>query len=295
MASYQFDRRSTLVSRISLPPPVVLDYLQKLDSRPDYIPVIPSGPEMQQAEAAISQLPPLTKEVMQKCLIGIYFIKDFASNGLTDWVMDDKGGISCFMVFNAAVFGKNMSRLLTEKEKTCFINDDPTMDIRIDCGPGHSGFLYILLHESTHLVDYVTLLTPYVDDTVRPFLKSVPADTIFTRKIWAGYDKPEQSYSFTGRVFFYGFKKPALRMSDAPKIYSDLARSPFVSLYGSLSWAEDIAELTTMHHATTILGGIYSISVIKQGKKLLEIKPMNSPKVRRRLPLLSIFYRAGSL
>jgi hypothetical protein len=293
--SYRFDERSTLASRVTAPPQVVLNYLMDLDSRTDYEPYTPDGNEMKIIENAIASLPAKHKGILKKRLIGIYFIRNFFGNGLTDWVVGPQKTVYTILVFNAGALAKNLTELLTEKEKTCFRIDDPEYEIYIDCGKKYNGFNYILLHESTHAVDYILAITPYADRQYKDYMHIGTSETEFTKTIWNGYGASRGQYIFSGKVFFYGSPKPQLNVSKSAGVYSGLAHSPFASLYGSLSWAEDLAELVAFYHITHVLNQPYVINITRKGEKILSVRPMESPEVRKRLPYLQIFYRDGAL
>ena len=192
------------------PPPVVLNYLMKLDNRTDYEPYAPGGNEMKIIESAVASLPPKHTEVLKKRLIGIYFIRNFFGNGLADWVVDPHNTVYTILVFNAGVFSRNLTELLTEKEKTCFLADDPEYDIHIDCGKKYNGFHYILVHEATHAVDYVINMTPYADREYRDHLKISASETEFTKSIWIGYDSPRVRYSFSTAGVFLRLPETAI-------------------------------------------------------------------------------------
>lgn len=289
--NFRFNSLDSISARVSLPPDMVLHYLRNLDERPDYTGYSPTRDEIRALEKAISMLPPMSRSLMNSRLLGIYFIPDFMGSGFTEWVVDSRGDVYAFMVLNTSVLKSNLSEILTAKERTCFINDDPEYAIRINAGTRYSGLLYIFLHESIHLVDYVKNITPHVDDSINEFQKKGIIRTIFTSDIWESYNKPRVKYSFTGRVFFYGIKKPKLRISESPSVYRELAKSPFVSLYGSQSWAEDLADLATFYHITRILKQPYIIQVEKGPRTILSVQPMDSPEVRRRLSYLECIYR----
>ena len=293
--SYRFDENSSLISRVTIPPIFMLNYLKKLDNKPDYYPYLPNSNEMKIVEDALNLLPPLNQRILKKKLIGIYFIRNFLGNGLTDWVVDSQNTVYTIVVVNSGVFTKNLSDLLTIKEKTCFQTDDQEYEIYFDCGKKFNGFNYILLHESTHAVDYIKNFTPYADVQYKNYMHIGISETEFTKTIWKGYDASCGDYTFSKRVVFYGFSKPKLRMSEAAEVYTELSHSPFVSLYGSLSWAEDLAELVTFYHITHVLNQPYAITITRKGEKILSVHPMESPEVRTRLPLLQIFYRTGAL
>ncbi len=290
LESYRFSEDTSLISRVSPPSPVILEHLKKLDKRPLYAPYIPNASEMRIIEKSLEILPRLTRSVLQRHLIGIHFIDDFTGNGLTEWVTDTKGKVYAIMVFNPSVFRGTMSDILTAKEKSCFIQDETGHDIRIDAGHDYNGFVYILIHESTHVVDYVKRITPYVDMTSKRALKLSPAATSFSRNVWRSYDIPVRPPAFSGKISFYGISPPRLQISGAPAVYRELLRSPFASLYGTLSWAEDLAELVTFYHITRELSQPYRISIVQRGTRVLLISPMESPAVRNRLDRIACFY-----
>ncbi len=288
--NYKFDKNISIAHRTSAAPDFLLEYLKKLDSQPDYQVYMPSPGEMKIIKNAFSLLPEVVKAMLQQRLIGTYFIRNFKGNGLCDWVLDQSGTVYVYFVFNPASLGKIMSDLLTEKEKTCFIKNDPSIKIFIDCGQKVAGFYYILMHESAHAVDYVRGVTPYVDRESRDSMKIMISETNFTKDIWDGYYTSKQHFIFSKKVFFYNFGAPKLEVSGAADVYKELARSPFASLYGSISWAEDFADLWAFYHITSVMGAPYEISVLRDNKKIFSLRPMKSPPVVKRLPMIKALY-----
>jgi hypothetical protein len=115
---------------------------------------------------------------------------------------------------------------------------------------------------------------------------------IITGGIWKGYKKTIKNYRFMERVTFYGFRKgPKINISEAADIYRGLAKSPFVSLYSTLSWAEDVVELLTFYHITEKMKRPFVISVFRDDELVYRLEPMKNPLVRKRFPKLKIFYR----
>lgn len=94
-----------------------------------------------------------------------------------------------------------------------------------------------------------------------------------------------------GNVSFYGLGDgPKLIKSNAEKIYSNLLETPFVSLYASQNWAEDLAELETWYHYTEILGQPYEIVLYENNIIKRVYKPMENELVRERLSVLDQLY-----
>lgn len=81
-------------------------------------------------------------------------------------------------------------------------------------------------------------------------------------------------------------------VSDAHEVYGALQRTPFVSLYASSNWHDDVAELVAWHHLTSRMGQPYRIVVRERDQEVLVYEPMSSPLVQRRLRLLTPMYDA---
>ena len=68
----------------------------------------------------------------------------------------------------------------------------------------------------------------------------------------------ERSYSQGGKI----------PLADAPRVYDALQKTPFVSLYGSLNWTDDLAEYVAAYHLTEVLKQPYRI-VIREDDRAL--------------------------
>ncbi len=293
LKNYSFDPSSSVESRVKNIPGFVLDYLKKLDEKEDYKNYPLKEEEMNIIIDSINKLPELHKKVFKERLLGIYFVDNFLGSGFAEWVLDDNKQVYCFMVFNPKVLKNNISDWITHKENTCFINDNPDISIEIDCGTAYNGFLYILLHESTHIVDYVKIITPYVEEALIGILGMKIETKEFTQGIWADYSIPEKDYDYNYRksITFYGFGGgPKINISDSGNVYKQLSQTPFVSIYGSKSWAEDLAEFLAFYHLTQKLNQPYTITVYKGNNPIHSYKPMESAKIKERSLIMEQFY-----
>lgn len=296
LSSYDFNSNSTVVSRVADAPDFVLKYISDMDGR-DYTIYTPTADELKLIEQSISRLPPLHQKILKSRLVGMYFINNFWGSGMADLVIADNDDVYGMMFFNSAVLKHNISDWLTYKEYTCFhTNSSDGYTIRFDCGTNNNAFMYILIHESTHIVDYVVGITPYVD-TVHRLHKvvskqEIPETTEFIDGIWKSYKRPVNNFTLRKKITFYGFSKgPKLHITNSFTIYEQLAESDFVSLYGSMVWAEDLAEFTTFYHLTQKLGLPYTINVYKDDETVFSLKPMENSKVRKRFKEMDVFYR----
>ena len=84
-----------------------------------------------------------------------------------------------------------------------------------------------------------------------------------------------------------------LAIDQAEAVYASLRRTPFVSLYGSSNWYDDLAEYVALYHLTDVLGQPYRIVVRKEGKEVFTYEPMKSHIVRGRVGQMKRFYEDG--
>ncbi len=287
------NRKVSRLGELVVPcPPLVLEAWKKWDKRSDYRVYLPTEKEKGLIEADLLKLPPLIRRVLKKKLLGIFFITNIIGSGITDWVLDSRGNIYCYMIFNPIVLKKNASELITWKEQTCYRDNSGDETVEISVGGRERGFFYIALHESTHVVDYVKQITPYTEEDVKKFYTRVPESTFFTRGTWCSLKKTCRTFSFRKKIRFYGLGGPPVaERREAPKLYSALMDSPFFSLYGSINWAEDLAEFLTFYHLTQKMGLTYHISVKKGGKEVYRCEPAANPLVKKRFKTMEIFYR----
>jgi len=292
LKNHTFHHSLPVVERTGAIPSNILNHMRNFDSRPDYSGYNPDQADLKIINSSINLLPGHIRKLLNGHLLGIYFINDFLGSGLTDWITDENGNFYCYMVINPLSLKTDLSDYITQKEATCFKNDSETIRISIDCGGGHKGFLYILLHESVHVVDYITHITPYVEDAVLPFRGEIPDSTPLTENIWEGYDRPVYDFVMRKQITFYGLNKgPKILISDASKLYKGLSQTPFVSLYSTMNWAEDIAEFLTFYHLTAILGKPYKISIFNKNKQIYSCEPMLNPLVKKRFETIKFFYK----
>jgi hypothetical protein len=292
LSSYHFNPETPLEDRVAKPPAFVVDFLSKLDfairmghdNTKDFAPYrayVPTDAELAEVKGVIEKLPKGISEKIAPRLLGVYFVENLLGSGLSEWVPGPDGTNYYFMVFNPKVLKLDASKWITEKENSNF-RSDPAYKLEINIGTGVSGFYYIFYHELAHVYDYIEHVTPgemnfntakkYVElknrgetDNTYPFID----------KIWGGYSKPMPDFDFEGRdkIAFYGMNGgPNIEISDAPKLYGGLLQSPFVSLYGSMSWMEDFAEYAAMYMSVKKLGWPWTLTIEKDGGVIFEMK-----------------------
>jgi hypothetical protein len=254
--------------------------LAKADGASDYESYTPTPQDLAVLRETLVLIPEGLQRAFQERLVGIFFIKNFMGNGLTNWVSDGKGTVYASMVVNPAGFTRSLSETFTHRERSLFRDGE---GVRIDAGEKYRGLLYTLLHEGTHVYDFVYGITPYVEPDCTKFFRT-SGKLEDSWDVWDGYSRPKKGMGFKLRekLGFYGLDgKPALRGKDAPELYAQLQGSPFVSLYGAKSWAEDAAELVVFHHLTQVMGRPYAVEWTAGGKTG-RYEPMKNEKVKER-------------
>ncbi len=295
LESYHFQKGSPLIDRVQTAPDFILKAWMKWDGCSDYRPHPIMDKERHIIGKYLKMLPPLSRDIMKERMVAIYFIDNFLGSGLTDWLVDKNNNIYTYIIFNSKTLKLSLSELITWKERTCFAKDDQSLKLNVEINSPINGFLYILLHESTHIVDYVEHITPFTEPYMKRFMKKKPGNTDFTAGIWWGYSESLKFYPFRKKVTFYGMNNgPRVGISEAVRMYDGLARSPFVSLYGSMNWAEDLAEFMAFYHLTEKMGLKYRLFV-RRGEEVIHLsEPLQNWRVRKRFHSLNAFYQPWS-
>lgn len=289
-ALYTHNPDSTIVSRVRLAPAYLMDYLRNMDGNPGYQPYQPDGEELKLLEEYLNFLPDSYHQVLKDRLLGIYFIKGLQGTGLADYVTGPQKQLYTILILNEGCIRTDISEWLTYRESSCFIKSDPLLKVEFRAGNQYKGLLYGLFHEMSHVYDYVTKVTPYVE----PDLAAEIAETVFTKGIWKDYSRPTDAYNIPWRkdFTFYGFGGgPKLELKYAEAVYKDLTRTPFVSIYASKSWAEDYADSAFWYLYTMKLKQPFSVAILSNDSVLYEFKPEESPPVLSRLGTFRTFFK----
>jgi hypothetical protein len=289
LENYDYDFGSNLIERVKEPPDFILAYLNRMDNTDKYSSYIPTESEMKIIEKCLTLLPKLHKQILQDRLISIYFIDNYLGSGLTDIVLGENDELYTFLVFNSYVLKTSLTELISYKENTCFIQNEPAIQVEIKLSEELPGLFYIMLHESTHVVDYIEQFTPYVEPFILELQGPSQRDTLFTNQIWKDYSTLDESVLFPYKddISFYGFGNgPKINVTDAVDVYQALEVSPFVSLFSSYNWAEDFAEYITFYYLTQNLNVDYTILVKENGEIIYSYRPMESRHIIARSTLL---------
>lgn len=241
--------------------------------------------EEEKIAKAFLLLPPLHIKILKEHLHSISFMDNMPNTALTSPVASEDGTEKFNITFRAGILNETISEWATWKEKSLFDSSlNPSFEVQIDAG-NLDAFVYVLLHEATHVVDAVLKLTPHAEEDTK-----LVAHTKFTKNIWSLFNVPTAKFInpiLEKTRFRSGKVQPIL---SATEVYNSLENTPFTSLYGMASWHEDIAELVTIYHITSKLNQPFVIYVKEHGEITTRFEPMKNKLVKKRLKQLELFY-----
>lgn len=278
---YGLNPDSSLISRLTTTPDDVIKMFVEAGMSPTEHPL--TKEEIRIVSKAFDALPPLHQRVLKQHLKSISFLDNMPNTALTSPVTKDEGFKLYHITFRAGVLHQTISEWVTEKERTCFAGGDSTISVSIQAGM-LSALTYIMLHEGTHVVD--------------GSLHLISADTLpnvftasFSKNVWKNintHDWPVRD----SIVLKSQFRRDGRRFlkTEASRVYTALSQTPFVSLYSTASWHEDLAELLTIYHLTHMLKQPFRVVVKHNGKEVHSFEPMNSDTIKKRIELLQQFY-----
>lgn len=286
LESFVVDLGTPLEDRVMETPAVLLEYLKKIDETDTYRAYIPDEAEMKILKEYLGYLPQKIREVLEAKLLGIFFVDTLQGGGMSDFVFDKEGVLYSVLVLNPRILKTSLGEWLRFRDASAFTTDQGVV-IASDCGDSYVGLLHTLFHEASHIYDYHRQMTPWVEPGLAA-LSSVTA-TAFTESAWATYAEPLKTHDFPERknISFYDFG-PRLDGARAASMYVSLGATPFSSLYGSTSWAEDFAESFTWFYLEKRLGIRYETSVVREGIVLARYSPSDNENVRKRHKILEM-------
>jgi hypothetical protein len=247
--------------------------------------------ERRKLSEAFAALPPLHRRVLGERLRSVSFLEGMPNTALTSTVNPDEPYRLFDITIRAAILGQDVSEWLTEKERSCFKAAGSPLSVSVEAGE-LDAILYVLLHEGTHVVDSCLRITPAMRSGGQPGGDTPP--TVFTEGVWSERTIPVPQYRdpLLERIRFRAGGE-TLAIDQAQSVYAALRRTPFVSLYGSSNWYDDLAEYLALYQLTEVLKQPYRIVIRKESEEVFVYEPMKSPIARSRLGQMKRFYEDG--
>jgi len=275
---YSVDSTTSLFSRIRQTDTTVLEKFHEAGMNPVEHKLTKA--ELSIVSKAIDLLPVLHKKILKSHLRSINFLDSMPNTALTSTVNPQDKFKIFDITIRAEILKQNISEWLTEKENTCFDTIGSNIKLLIDGGK-MNALAYVLLHETTHIIDGSLDIIPRSD--------TLTSD--FTNKIWSGRTIVSAIYQdniLDSLAFRRGGK--ILSIHNAVDIYTRLKQTPFASLYSRNSWHEDLAEYITIYYFTQRLDQPLRIILKKGNEIIFEYEPMRSELVKERIKRLNYFF-----
>lgn len=288
---YGFDADTTYLSRISVTPPEILNQFREAGMSPTEHRLTKEEKEV--IAAAFAALPPFHRWVLQEHLKSISFLDNMPNTALTSPIAENGTSKLYHITFRAAILHQNISEWLTEKERTCYQKGDSTYSVSVNGGT-LSALTYVLLHEGTHVVDGSMHIIG--GDSIAGKLRYNAFTKAFKKHRWNNITTiicPVPNSLVLKNRFRKGGS--LFRTSQAAEVYQGLQQIPFVSLYSTSSWHENLAEFLAVYHLTQMLKQPFKIIVTKNGKDVLTYEPIKSPLLRKEFGLMKRFYQVSDI
>lgn len=275
IAFWQSALARPLAERIGPAPEALVEYLAD-DSKIMGLSNEPRAAEtpadfLKDVNEAIAGMPPAVKQLVQKKLVGIYFVHDLGSTALTDYVKGEgQEHDAGFIVLDVDVLMQQRANAwATWKESTPFqLGPHAGLTARIE-EPAQdnrsNAIQYILLHEFGHVVSINERIHPRWDQATMS-LGSYP----FAQLSWVqekngiGY-RSRFDDAFTLRkdvVYYLGPRIPGDSMATA---YTQLEQTNFPTLYAATNLGDDFAESFASYVHTVLLKKPLEIQLHRDG------------------------------
>jgi len=243
-----------------------------------------SGAERQMLQQALATLPENWQALLRQKLAGIFFVDQLLGGGISDWVVAPDGSVAYTMILNPALFRHTAAEWLDLRENASFAKGP--LHLAAGGWDGVSALTYVLWHESAHLLDYERRITPYVEAELRDFRRDPDASSPFTQAVWQKIDEPLPAFDFENRKSLNPYRmnenKPLLPNRDLASLFDAWSRTPFVSLYASGSWTEDLADFAAFRLQAERSGKEPYWELRNGGKSLGRFEPMGEVLNRER-------------
>jgi hypothetical protein len=223
--------------------------------------------ERAKIEAVLASLPELHRRVLEKHLNHLAFVDGIPGEGSGLTSKAAKAGMDD-ITLRASLLDEPLSTFLTIKEQRLYADDGSGTTVTVT-GTGVNALTYILLHETSHVVDQGCSIT---SDPNSPFVAG----------IWTTGRKMATSLASVAPVTYFRGAS-AIPISKAASVYDALAKTPFVSAYATASPNEDFAELVAWHEILRQHQGKLVIEVKNvHGEILKHWEPLTFPEVQSR-------------
>jgi len=225
----------------------------------------------------ISRIPTKLKDEISKRLVGIMIVDQLGGTGLTDAVFEDK--TKGYIVFDKLIFSKKANDWCTWKESSPFKKGKYELKCTIANGTKNNkelAFEYILMHEVAHILNLENPQIPFWimdEENKHKPIEEYPYLRLSWNKKGKHYNqKTEKKLKSLVRVPYY---KPNIAMPNEmmTKVYGELKKTDFPSLYGVINPWDDFAESFVTYYHSVYHNRPWKIEILREGKTVQVFTP----------------------
>jgi hypothetical protein len=283
--NYNGNTNLPVSERILPAPEIIVNSVNEMDRVDIYSSYELTDEEKQLFMDYYNLLPITYKTIIEEKVIGIYFINNFQGGGMTLSVFDKNDTMYMALFLNQKILYQTISEWINFRDNSVFNTTGGNISIVVNCNTNYFALLHILLHEASHLYDYYNYVTPFAEKFLKNDKTVFP--TNFVKGIWNDYDEPIEEYNFSNRknISFYDLGE-RLDKNHALDIFQELKNTPFNSLYGCKTWAEDFAETFTWYYLNKHFNVNYITTLLEDKKILIIYDPNENELVKRRYKVI---------
>jgi len=235
------------------------DFAHRMNLLDDFTQVPKPYPDMERIKSLVREIASLESQDMKKLktkyIYGIYICQNLGGTGISGFVYDRDTIPGGFILIDGDMISRNANDWISLKESSVFQTQDSSK-IRVllteEKDSKISGALdYILLHELGHIISQTEKFLPDQRDEYRDFTKFSFSSKDWINEETSMYD--DTIFPERNTIVFYSHTSKLTIPEDAEKIYLNLEKTPFPTLYASQNPDDHFADsfvsfITTIQH-----------------------------------------------
>ncbi|MEN8214415.1 MAG: hypothetical protein ABFR19_08640 [Pseudomonadota bacterium] len=227
----------------------------------------------------IRSLPAPIYRLASRHLAGIFLVDRTFGSARTEGLWNPSNRLAGgYMVLNTTALARPANAWISMRENSAFHTTSTDVSIEVILEPPEtntpeSALRFIFLHELGHVLGMgLGVHGNWASAETFPLTLQSP----FARLSWLPDGRGslvapgKLSSPLLTQLHFYRFEAAPLPRSTAPRVYGQLTRTDFPSLYGTLNPYEDFAETFALFVHTRILDKPYAV-VLKEGGRTIGI------------------------
>jgi hypothetical protein len=224
---------------------------------------------------ALRELPPEIVKKINKKLTAILLVNDLGGSAYTESVFDNMGSRSGgFVILDVTVLNRKANEWATWKERSPF-KTDKEIQIFAEIATGKNdnrknALQFVLLHEFGHVASIgLATITPWDTD---PSLLEPLSRFTFTSLSWQ-LTSNQLTTLFDGKALdrtglrYYGPEESRLESTKSFRLYDDLKKTNFPTLYSATNHSDDFAESFATYIHSVKMKRPWQIIIQSYGKK----------------------------